>query len=171
MEHRLAEKGDLNTIMVLVDQARAFMKSSGLDQWQDGYPYREDFENDIEGGFCHLLCEDGEIAAVMTVTTEPDESYEHLHEGNWLTSGPYAAIHRVIVSDRHRGKGLGVMLISLGDDIARSLGLSSIRVDTHENNRTMRSALEKCGYQHRGRVFLIVPGDRRPERVVYEKLL
>lgn len=171
MEHRYAAMNDLDEIMQLVEQARGFMKKNGLDQWQDEYPTRGHFEDDIKGGYCHLLTEDDKIAAVITITKIPEECYEHLHEGAWINSGEYAAIHRATVSDKYRGRGLGAQLISLADTIAADWGVKSIRADTHENNAPMRSSLQKSGYTYCGKVFLEGPEKPRLERVVYEKIL
>ena len=41
MEHRLAERSDVDRIMEIISDAQRFLKDSGVDQWQNGYPTRE----------------------------------------------------------------------------------------------------------------------------------
>ena len=172
MENRLATKADLDNIMQLVAQAKLFMKGIGLDQWQDGYPFPVDFEEDIERGECHVFVENGEIAATITVSGIPEQAYGEVYDGAWLTGDiPYAIIHRSTVSDKFRGRGLGFELLSFGSEIAKKMGFKTIRVDTHADNAPMRATLEKCGYKHCGKVYLFGIEQPRLARVIYEKPL
>ena len=158
--------------MQLVAQAKLFMKNCGLDQWQDGYPFREDFLEDIDRGHCHVFTENGEIAAAITISDIPEECYGEVYDGAWLTGDiPYAIIHRSTVSDKYRGRGLGFELLLFGCEVARKKGFKTIRVDTHANNAPMRATLEKCGYKHCGRVYLEGIEKPRLARVIYEKPL
>ena len=47
MELRTAAPEDLGKIMELIDQAKAFLKRNGVDQWQNGYPDQTCIEEDI----------------------------------------------------------------------------------------------------------------------------
>ena len=38
MELRKAKREDLEQIMELIDNAKCFLRSQGVDQWQNGYP-------------------------------------------------------------------------------------------------------------------------------------
>lgn len=172
MENRLATRADLEEIMIIIAQAQAFMRTQGLDQWQDGYPQREIFEKDIERDECYLLLFEGEIAAVLTVSMAPEAAYEDIHDGKWLTTGNnYAVIHRSAIKEKYRGKGLGSEIISFSENLAAGTGCQSVRVDTHKDNRPMRGLLEKQGYTHCGTVWLGGREAPRLYRVAYEKLL
>lgn len=172
MENRPAKTADLNEIMQIVSQAQAFMKAQGLDQWQDGYPRREDFEKDIENGQCYLLLSEGEAAAIVTVTTSPEPCYEDIHNGSWLTDGEsYAVIHRSAVNEKYRGKGIGKGIISFSENLARKSGAKSLRVDTHRDNKPMRGLLESQGFKYCGTVYLQGRDYPRFYREAYEKLL
>ena len=49
---------DLPVILNLRDQAREIMRSYGnKDQWPEGYPLQEKFENDIEQGHSYVMME------------------------------------------------------------------------------------------------------------------
>lgn len=172
MERRLAAPGDIGRIMEIVAQAQDFMKSQGLDQWQDGYPHDFVFLEDIRMGRCHLLTEGGVSIAVFTVSTSPEKCYEGIRDGKWLTDGErYAVVHRAAVSSDYRRSGIGAIIMSESESIAAQKGCVSVRVDTHRDNRAMRRLLERCGYTHCGMVFLEGPEKPRLAREAYEKLL
>lgn len=48
IEYRLGTKQDLNAICSLIQQAIDEMERHGIYQWDDIYPARKDFEEDIE---------------------------------------------------------------------------------------------------------------------------
>ncbi len=172
MEHKLAYFDDLDEIMKLVRQAQEYMKSKGLDQWQDGYPQREIFEDDIRHGFCHLFVDDGELCGAVTLYELKDECYEKIYNGKWLTDGENtAAIHRVMVGNNSRGKGIGRLILSFAESLAKEKGYSSLRIDTHKDNESMCALLEKCGFSYCGVVHMDGPENPRMFRIAYEKLL
>ena len=172
LDNRLAVHSDLDDIMELVRQAQAFMKSNGLDQWQDGYPQRELFQNDIDHGSCYLFFMDGKPCGVLTFYESEDEFYKKIYDGSWLTEGKNpAAIHRIAVSSDYRGKGIASKMLSFTENLARFKGYSSLRVDTHKENKPMRTLLEKCGFIHCGTVYLDGPENPRLYRQAYEKIV
>ena len=70
---------DTDRIMEIVEGARAFLKSQGLDQWQKGYPDRAIFASDAQTGLGYVLEEDGQIQAVCAVTfTEDPKLRSHI---------------------------------------------------------------------------------------------
>ena len=48
--YRKATIKDIDEIMIAVEDAREFLKEQGNGQWQDGYPNRDNFINDINNG-------------------------------------------------------------------------------------------------------------------------
>lgn len=172
MEHRLAEISDLDRIMEIVGDAQRFLRESGVDQWQDGYPTREVFETDIMRGCCHVFIFEGKIAGVISVFFENDESYERVYDGSWLTGDiPYSVFHRAAVGNEYRGKGIAREMLSYVDSATREHGFSSIRGDTHRDNKAMRALLEKSGFVHCGTVYLSSGKEASRGRICYEKLL
>lgn len=154
MEHSIekATLKDLPSINALFMDARAFLKHSGVDQWQDGYPESTDVQADIAGGVCYVLKTGEEIVATMTVT-EYDENYDQI-DGAWLCGGKYFAVHRVAVKDGHRGKGLTRKLYDFALDLAKKRGAISLRADTHKDNLAMQRALTSYGFLHCGVVVI-----------------
>lgn len=172
MEYRPAVLSDLNRIMEIAADAQSFMRSCGVDQWQDGYPTREIFEEDIQKGRCHVISLSGAVAGVMTLQCAPEECYGHLKDGKWLTEGEnYAVIHRMAVGGAFHGMGLANAMFSFAEELGTERACKSVRADTHRDNKAMRSLLEKRGFIYCGTVFLDRRYGERNERVCYEKLL
>ena len=90
---RKATLNDLDTVMEIVENARALLKADGSEQWQgeDGYPTRLTFQMDIEGGCCWLLMYGNEIVGTATLMTQGDAHYMHIVNGKWNRPGhPFA---------------------------------------------------------------------------------
>lgn len=172
MENRLAQASDLDEIMKIIDNARAFMKANGINQWQNGHPNREVFVKDINNGSCHVFMDDDKIVGVISVFLENDPCYDVVYDEKWLTSNmPYAVFHRVAVSGDCRGRGVSVQMLSYIENLAREKGFYSMRGDTHRDNKAMRRLLEKCGYTHCGTIQIDEPAPGDSERLCYEKVI
>ena len=59
----------------------------------------------------YLLLYDDQIAASAALVKGVDPVYTAIIEGSWSGNGPYASIHRVVVSDHFRGKQLSAHLL------------------------------------------------------------
>jgi GNAT superfamily N-acetyltransferase len=170
--YRLAQPADLDRIMQIVADAQRFMAESGLDQWQDGYPQRELFVQDIEQDACRVCEADGRIAGMISLFFAAEADYAVVEGGNWLLGDiPYAAFHRVAVGADCRGGGIASRLISYCESLAREKGVKSLRGDTHRDNKAMRAMLEKNGFVHCGTIYLNGVRSETTARVCYEKAL
>jgi len=151
---------ELDRVMALYDQGRQFMRQSGnANQWINGYPSRELIEQDIRLGRSYLAVEQGEIAAVFCFFHDPDvEPTYRAIDGAWLDDAPYGVIHRIASSGKFPGT------VKACSDWCLTQ-CPSLRIDTHADNRPMRQALERCGFQYCG-VIVIEDGT---ERVAYQK--
>lgn len=166
---RKAIESDLPGMMALVAQAQAFMATLGIDQWQDGYPSEAILAEDIQEGRIYVYDDDGSIASISMMTGEPEPIYSEL-DGQWLSDAPYLTVHRMALDDAHRHSGLAAKIMEHAVSMARELGLSSVRADTHRGNKAMRRFLEKNGFVECGLVtYEVDAGD--PIRVAYERLI
>ena len=172
MTLRPATVAEMSRIMAIVTDAQRFLKESGVDQWQEGYPSPEVFTQDIAKGVCWVATIDGRVAAVISVYFEPEACYASVEDGKWLTGdAPYAVFHRAAVSADYRGMGIAGQMLSFAESLAREQGFKSLRGDTHRNNKPMRALLEKQGYIHCGTIYLDGVKTTKNQRVCYEKLL
>lgn len=170
MHFRHATREDLPAIMALVHEAQAFMATLGIDQWQDGYPGEDILREDIRIGQLYVLADDRGVGAVAALSLLHEPIYDAIEGGAWLGRGAYLTIHRMALSDAHRGSGLAGRMLDGALRIARNAGCASIRADTHTGNLAMRRFLEKNGFAYTGVVrYEVAAGD--PIRVAYEKLL
>ena len=168
---RRAEEADLPTILGIADEAKAFLASQGLDQWQHGYPAEEDFRRDIERGDGWLFTADGNPAGYLCISRRSEAAYTAI-EGEWLScAGPYLTIHRIMVSDAYRGKGIASEMISLADDFAHAYCCAGVRIDTAPGNEPMRAMLRKNGFDTCGTIRLVGGVDDGALRIALEKLV
>ena len=157
---RHASMADLPVILDLRDQAREIMRSYGnVNQWPEGYPLQEKFENDIEQGHSYVMTDGkGVIVGTFALIPGPDVTYKVIYNGQWLDDEPYYVIHRIASTPGSHGI-LDALL-----DYCEALS-PNIRIDTHEDNIIMRKGLEKRGYQYCGIIHLL-NGD---ERLAFQK--
>lgn len=172
MEFRKSQIGDLDQIASIAEDAKAFLRASGVSQWQRGsYPDRALFASDIKNGIGYVLADGGRIFAVCAVTFDGEPSYWHLVKGAWLTGDEavYATIHRSAVAAGCRGRGIAGRLFASVCDLAAKRGVGSVRVDTHPDNKAMRAALEKSGFTMCGEFFLERCEEAGDPRLGYER--
>ena len=151
---RPAEEGDLPDILRITGDARAYLASQGLEQWQTSYPAEEDFREDIAHGEGWVFTADGSVEGYICIKRRPEAVYAELM-GEWPScAGPYVSLHRLMVSDALRGSGLADEMLALANDLACGWSCAGIRVDTHVGNEPMLRLLERNGYEVCGAVRL-----------------
>ncbi|MCQ2551516.1 MAG: GNAT family N-acetyltransferase [Clostridia bacterium] len=138
---------DLDIAMDIFDEGRAHMRNEGnFNQWINGYPKREMIIDDIEKGNFYVVERDGEIVAAFTYILGEDPTYTYI-EGKWLKDNPYGTVHRI--GKREKVKGV---MKEVKDYCLTKEG--TIRIDTHHDNVTMRSVLEKLGFTYCGVIYV-----------------
>lgn len=154
--------------MELIDQAKAFLKEQGIDQWQKGYPDAACIQHDImQGKGYFMLDSEARIVAYMCIDFDGEPAYDSLN-GAWLTSRdtPYAVVHRLAVDRLCRGKGLASRAFELVERLCMERAVSSIRIDTDADNAIMRHLLQKNGFTYCGLIRF-----DNSDKIAYEKLL
>lgn len=161
---------DLPLIMQWMAQAKQHLKDQGIDQWQDGYPNTESITQDIvaQKGFLAILQTEqaAEAFGYLCIDFDGEPAYDTLVGGEWHTGTPYAVVHRITISDTHKGHGLADRLFSLADDYCTAHQMQYFRIDTSPENLKMRHLLEKNGFTACGTVFY-----DSGERIAYDKTL
>jgi ribosomal protein S18 acetylase RimI-like enzyme len=123
--------------------------------------------NDIDNQDCYVLCDDGRVIAAVTVVFGGEKTYAAIYEGEWLSNSEYATIHRIAVDAGYKGRGLASLIIDNIETMCRDRGISSIRVDTHRQNASMKRMLIKNGFTYCGIIYLTDSS----ERIAFEKIL
>lgn len=170
MIYRLASREDLKRLTELANQAIAGFRERGIDQWQKGAPNEQELAAGIEHQNIHVIEEDGEVIAMITVVHGPDESYEKLN-GTWPNSEPYCAFHRVCVDEARKGQGIAGRLFAYSEEFGRSLGYKNVRIDTHPDNLSMQRALAKNGFVQCGTLILLDGAEAGAMRLGYHKVI
>lgn len=165
---RKAKETDLDSIMKMVDMAKEYFRVQKIPQWQDGYPNRESFIWDREKGCSYVLEENGKVVGTMAVYFDGDMNYNKIYNGKWLSEDlPYAAIHRVVVDAKQKGRGLAGKMVEEVVKMCLERGVFSIKNDTHRLNCSMQGMLKKNGFVCCGVIYL----ENGEERIGYERLL
>ena len=166
MLFRPTQQEDIPAVMGIVRQAQAYLKSQGIDQWQNGYPNGEVIAQDIAAGESYVLLKDGQVVGTTVISFRPEKNYEVIYEGNWLSDAPCAVIHRICVDDALKGQGLSGRMIAEAEAQCQERGVTSIKVDTHRKNLSMQRLLEKHGCARCGIIY-----SDDGERIAFEKIL
>ena len=170
MTYRFADTEDLDQLVAMSDQAKESFKARNIDQWQKGEPNRQVMEASILQSQLHVLEDMGQVVGMITIVPGPEASYAQI-DGAWLNQEPYAAFHRVCVEESCKGRGIAAQLFGRSEDLARHMGLTNIRIDTHPDNRSMQRALAKSGYTLCGSLTLTEGTEKGDPRLAYHKVL
>lgn len=161
MNIRKSTQSDLDILMHLYENARAFMHSHGNPtQWGTTYPEKELLISDINLG-CSYVCEDhGKIIATFFYRKGEDSDYNKIYEGDWLNNQPYGVVHRITSDGTIHGTASYCLEWALKQ-------CGNLKIDTHRNNTIMQHMLVKNGFTYCGLVYL----EDGTERLAYQKIL
>ncbi|RKM61083.1 GNAT family N-acetyltransferase [Butyrivibrio sp. CB08] len=147
MIYRLGTMKDLDSICELVSDAIAEMERHEIYQWDELYPARIDFEQDIKDGNLYVVLEDNKLAAFYVISDESDEQYGN---ADWQFGDSYYVLHRFCVSPRMQNKGVGKAVLTQIEDQIRKMGYSAVRLDTFTENPYAQRLYRHNGYVSRG---------------------
>lgn len=167
MKFRKTTIADIADIMQIIAQAQAYLKSQGIDQWQNNYPNPDTIRNDIDNDNSYVLEMDGLIVGTAAIVFTGDRNYDVIYDGEWLSCGEYAAIHRIAVAAEYKGSGLASVIIKDVEHMCADRNIHSIRVDTHEKNTSMQRLLQKNDFQYCGIIYL----EDGSKRIAFEKII
>ena len=167
MEFRQAKISDLDQIVEIIELSKKYLKETKVDQWQDGYPAKEDLRRDIESGNSYVLTNKDEIVATTVISLEGESTYNLIFNGEWITNEEYIVMHRVAVHDKYKGKGIFKELIKEAESLALNKRILSIKIDTHRDNISMQRAVVKNDFKKCGIIYL----EEGSERIAFEKVL
>ena len=146
--YRQALLDDLDTIEQLAQQAVKGMVSQGIDQWDELYPMREDFEQDIQSGQMALGILGGEIAVIYTINRECESEYE---SAEWESPDkPYCILHRLCVSPIFQNLGIARQTMEHIEQEAAAKGIQAIRLDVFSQNPHALKLYQNCGFKKVG---------------------
>ncbi len=154
------------TVLNFIEQAKAHLKTQGIDQWQQGYPNLEAVLQDVAERNAWFMTVDGTPVGYLCLAWEGEPIYATL-DGAWLQNGAYVVVHRFTVGAAYRGKGYATAAFAAVEEVCRQSGIPAMRVDTHSHNTEMQRVLEKAGFTLCGTVHYPTSGPR----LAFEKLV
>ena len=170
MKIRRSTLNDVPQIMVIINDAKTYLASQNIDQWQNGYPNAEQVENDIEKGESFVVVNDDDtIMATSIFTLRKEPTYKEILEGNWLISEDqvYGVVHRMAIKKEYRKLGLATFLFDEFHQQLKNQSIKSLKIDTHENNVGMQSLIKKLGYKYCGIIYT----SYNAKRLAFEKVI
>lgn len=162
---RRAVATDLPAIEKILKDAVARMLAEGKQQWNESYPTAVYVLADMARDVAFVLEFQGEVVAYGAVVFDGEPAYDDL-DGEWLSDQKYVVVHRVAVSQKAQGNGVGARFMKSVEYYAAEKGIGSFRIDTNFDNFAMLRLIEKCGFAYCGEVSY-----ERGKRKAFEKLI
>ncbi len=148
MNYRPGTLQDLDSICSLIKDAIAEMEKHGIYPWDDVYPARSDFEEDIKNETLYVVYEQDELVAFYVISGECDEQYGN---ATWKFDADSAYIlHRFCVSPKMQNKGIGKAVLRHIEEQIKDMGYKSVRLDTFTENPFAQKLYRHNGYEPRG---------------------
>lgn len=147
-----AKMEDIEIAMDIINDGKKYLKQQGIDQWQTGYPDRENIKEDIIAKRGYFVKNDNNKLAYMCVDFEGEPAYKNI-KGAWQSNATYAVIHRLAISKQNVGSGLSNVIIQLVEKLCKQKGVDSIRVDTDNANKIMQHILQKNSFVYCGTIW------------------
>lgn len=167
MEFRKAVEADVEDIMEIIKQAQSYLKSKGINQWQNNYPNYEIIREDIDNKYGYVLADGNNIAATVSVSFDGEKTYEAIYDGQWITNDKFAVIHRIALHNNYKGSGVSSEFIKHIEKLCLDRDVHSIKVDTHEENLSMQNLLKKNDFKYCGIIYL----EDGNKRLAFEKVI
>jgi GNAT superfamily N-acetyltransferase len=169
MKIQLSTLKNIPKILEIIEDARVYLASQNIDQWQNGYPNREQIEKDILNGESFVVINnENKILATSMFTINKEPTYKII-EGNWIVdeNEVYGVIHRMAIKKEFRKFGLATLLFEEFHLQLLEKNIISLKIDTHEDNIGMQSLIKKLGYNYCGIIYTNF-GDKR---LAFEKVI
>lgn len=167
MDFRKSKREDIEKIMMVIKKAQAYLKEQGIDQWQNGYPNEDVIKTDIDNDESYVLVDGKKVIGTTALSFDGENTYNSIYEGEWLTNGDHAVIHRIAIDSDFKRKGLASKILKEVDKECEKKKIESIKIDTHRENMAMQNLLMKNGFKYCGIIYL----NDGNERIAFEKVL
>jgi ribosomal protein S18 acetylase RimI-like enzyme len=150
MIHR-AKISEIHEILAITKACAKHMAENGIFQWNDDYPSKLAFENDISRKELYTYKIDMKIVGSIVISTKMDDEYLPV---TWLTPNKNNIyIHRLAILPSFQGKGFARNLMDYAETYAQQNSYASIRLDTFSKNKRNQKFYETRGYQRLGDIY------------------
>ena len=148
---RKALPSEIDEILALTKACAAKMASELIFQWNDHYPSRLAFENDVARSELYLLEIENSVAGCVTLSTLKDPEYDTIE---WLTpDGSNLYVHRLAVHPYYQHQGWAKKIMDFAESYAQEQGFQSIRLDTFSKNLRNQRFYKARNYKALGEIY------------------
>ena len=154
---------ELDSVMALVGDAIHDMISNGIHQWDEAYPTRNIFEEDITAEELYCVKLDQTIVGVVALNNNQPFEYSRIR---WSENDKPLIIHRLCIKPGFQRKGLAKLLMLFAENYAVEQHYSSIRLDAFTCNPKALGLYDSLNYIRKGIVEF-----RKRDFYCYEKVL
>lgn len=148
---RKANLSDVPKILSITQASAQHMIAQGIYQWNEHYPSKIAFENDILRDELFVLEQENEIIGTIVVSSHMDEEYIPISWNTPNENNTY--IHRLTVHPKHQKKGFAQQLMSFAENLAKQKRALSVRLDTFSKNPRNIAFYTKRGYHQLGDIY------------------
>ena len=164
---RLAKKEEIGEILKITKACAEHLISQNIFQWNESYPSKEAFENDMKRKELYVFSEKDDIIGCITISPKIDKEYLSI---NWLTPNKNNLyVHRLAVHPKYQGEGFAQELMNFTENFAIKNKFKSIRLDTFSKNTRNQKFYELRGYQKLGNCYF--PNQSEEPFYCYEMIL
>ena len=148
MNYSKADINDLEEIYSLYQNAIIAMEKDNIHQWDEIYPDKDILKEDITKNQMYIGKTDNKIAVCFVLSEECDEEYKN---GCWkYTDSRFNVIHRLCVNPLFQNQGIAAKTLEYIENLSKSEGYDSIRLDCFTQNPYSRKLYDKAGYSITG---------------------
>ena len=150
---RKAKLEDLIQIKEVYNYAYNHMKDEGnVNQWSDYISFEIGVINYINNNCFYVVVDENEIVGFFALIYGIDVTYNDIRNGNWVNNNEYVTIHKIAVKYYQR-KIASKILAYIIEKIKKE-DINNIRIDTHKDNISMQTFLNKNGFIHCGEISI-----------------
>jgi GNAT superfamily N-acetyltransferase len=136
---RLATLEDVPVVAEMLDEATAFVRAKGRDQWPMPYPHRK-LRGSVAAGSLYVVEVAGETAGTFTLLLD-DPKF-------WGTRPPDAVyLHKLAVRRAFAGRGIGARVVEWVAQEAARRGRAFVRLDCQRDLPGIRRHYERLGFE------------------------
>ena len=148
IRYRQATADDMQAVEALIIKAIANMKENGIEQWDELYPTKDDFMDDIRNNQLTVGCIGNEIVVVFAINQTYDAEYVN---GKWKEpEKSFNVVHRLCVHPQFQNKGIAKQTMDYIEKQTLSEGKQAVRLDVYSKNPFANKLYLGCGYQKVG---------------------
>lgn len=162
MKIRLAKQKDISVLMDITCRCILNLNANGIDQWDDTYPSKEDFLNNIQEETLYVIDSSNVIRGCICINELEHPGYEN---AAWAGSN-FHVIHKIIIDPLFENKGHGTFSMLFAEKISHEKTKDSIRLDCYKKNLRANNFYRSLGYIVKGEATF-----RDRPFYLYEKLI